>query len=167
MSCPLMHADERNAFHYRDLLVLSALGAALLRFSQRAPESLASVLPATPPLALRPLLTYTLNYPHRGASAFPDGGGGQMSRQTPGNSTGGGEVCRFCFDGESAEAGNLVTPCKCSGSLKYVHLSCLQRWQSQQLLSAASSREMGRLHAQGSANWSTHATYGDTRVVPQ
>lgn len=37
--------------------------------------------------------------------------------------------CRFCFD-----EGVLEAPCECDGSLKFVHLRCLQRWQSEQML---------------------------------
>eukprot|EP00929_Paragymnodinium_shiwhaense_P121691 TRINITY_DN9403_c0_g1_i1.p1 TRINITY_DN9403_c0_g1~~TRINITY_DN9403_c0_g1_i1.p1 ORF type:complete len:720 (+),score=154.78 TRINITY_DN9403_c0_g1_i1:36-2162(+) len=35
--------------------------------------------------------------------------------------------CRFCFEGE--EAGELISPCQCSGGQRYVHLSCLRMWQ--------------------------------------
>eukprot|EP00186_Timspurckia_oligopyrenoides_P003766 CAMPEP_0182442454 /NCGR_PEP_ID=MMETSP1172-20130603/1367_1 /TAXON_ID=708627 /ORGANISM="Timspurckia oligopyrenoides, Strain CCMP3278" /LENGTH=551 /DNA_ID=CAMNT_0024637319 /DNA_START=81 /DNA_END=1736 /DNA_ORIENTATION=- len=36
-------------------------------------------------------------------------------------------MCRYCFEG--AEEGELIAPCDCSGGQKYVHLSCLRRWQ--------------------------------------
>lgn len=42
-------------------------------------------------------------------------------------------LCRYCFEGE--EAGELLTPCKCSGDQKYVHLACLRRWQRTVLVS--------------------------------
>ena len=35
-----------------------------------------------------------------------------------------GATCRFCFEGE----GELIVPCKCSGSQKYVHRECLCTW---------------------------------------
>lgn len=38
------------------------------------------------------------------------------------------KVCRICHGG--AEDGRLISPCRCSGSMKYVHISCLQRWRS-------------------------------------
>ena len=47
-----------------------------------------------------------------------------------------GRACRFCFD-EGDEP--LVEPCECSGSSAFVHHSCLLRWQSQQMLSVAST----------------------------
>lgn len=37
------------------------------------------------------------------------------------------KLCRYCFDGE--EYGELLSPCACSGGQKWVHLSCLRRWQ--------------------------------------
>ena len=40
-----------------------------------------------------------------------------------------GDVCRFCFNG-----GDLVAPCACKGSTKYVHVSCLEQWQKSVLL---------------------------------
>jgi len=42
-------------------------------------------------------------------------------------------MCRYCFEGE--EAGELIAPCKCSGGQRYVHLSCLRRWQRGVLVS--------------------------------
>lgn len=36
-------------------------------------------------------------------------------------------ICRYCF-GDTSE-GELISPCKCSGGQKFVHLSCLRRWQ--------------------------------------
>ena len=37
------------------------------------------------------------------------------------------ETCRFCL--EPAPREDLVSPCACDGSQKYVHLSCLRLWQ--------------------------------------
>ena len=40
-------------------------------------------------------------------------------------------MCRYCLD-----SGNeLVSPCKCTGGQKFVHLACLQKWQHSTLLS--------------------------------
>jgi hypothetical protein len=35
--------------------------------------------------------------------------------------------CRICFAG--TEEGTLFTPCLCSGSMKYVHVKCLETWR--------------------------------------
>jgi len=43
------------------------------------------------------------------------------------------KVCRYCFDDESA--GELLSPCLCSGGQKWVHLACLRRWQRTVLVS--------------------------------
>ncbi len=39
----------------------------------------------------------------------------------------GQDICRICHC-ESAPDTPLITPCNCSGSLKYVHQKCLQQW---------------------------------------
>ena len=41
-------------------------------------------------------------------------------------------VCRICF-GSAYEngAGKLISPCLCSGSMRFVHTSCLDDWRSQ------------------------------------
>ena len=36
-------------------------------------------------------------------------------------------LCRVCFCGE--EAGPLIAPCRCRGSMRFVHASCLNEWR--------------------------------------
>ena len=44
------------------------------------------------------------------------------------------KMCRYCFGGD--EDGELIeSPCKCTGSQKFVHPACLQRWQRMVLVS--------------------------------
>jgi len=38
-------------------------------------------------------------------------------------------ICRICHGG--AEDGKLFSPCKCSGSIKFVHMECLNKWREQ------------------------------------
>jgi hypothetical protein len=38
-----------------------------------------------------------------------------------------GATCRICFDDDSA--GALFKPCLCDGSMKYIHVSCLDQWR--------------------------------------
>ena len=39
-------------------------------------------------------------------------------------------ICRFCFEDETDRPDErLIAPCACKGGQKYVHLSCLRRWQ--------------------------------------
>jgi len=40
-------------------------------------------------------------------------------------------VCRICFGGvnDVIESGKLISPCKCKGSMKYVHVNCLNEWR--------------------------------------
>jgi len=35
--------------------------------------------------------------------------------------------CRICFLSKSNEADPLVTPCKCTGSMSYIHYNCLKQ----------------------------------------
>ena len=43
--------------------------------------------------------------------------------------------CRVCFcgpDPEMREAGQLISPCSCTGSVSCIHLHCLRTWQATQ-----------------------------------
>ncbi|CAD8059619.1 unnamed protein product [Paramecium sonneborni] len=41
--------------------------------------------------------------------------------------------CRICFSSRVSEINPLIRPCKCGGSVKYIHLECLQKWVGIQL----------------------------------
>ena len=41
-------------------------------------------------------------------------------------------LCRFCFEAD----GELIEPCGCQGTARFVHLACLRRWQHAVVLSA-------------------------------
>lgn len=43
-------------------------------------------------------------------------------------------VCRICFEDES-ESRNLIVPCKCRGTAKYIHEECLNYWIIEQIRS--------------------------------
>lgn len=38
-------------------------------------------------------------------------------------------ICRFCLDGGVTKRNPLFTPCLCNGSMKYVHVLCLDKWR--------------------------------------
>lgn len=38
--------------------------------------------------------------------------------------------CYMCFDDEDTEENPMITPCKCSGDTKYVHVDCLRKWHT-------------------------------------
>lgn len=38
------------------------------------------------------------------------------------------EQCRFCMQNDLIE--NMKSPCDCSGSIKYVHVKCIEKWGS-------------------------------------
>lgn len=37
-------------------------------------------------------------------------------------------VCRICYCDESEMDSPLIQPCSCAGTMKHIHLSCLQKW---------------------------------------
>jgi len=39
-------------------------------------------------------------------------------------------VCYMCFDDENSTANPLITPCKCRGDTRYVHVNCLRKWHT-------------------------------------
>lgn len=39
-----------------------------------------------------------------------------------------GSVCKVCMEELATEDNFLFSPCKCSGSCKYIHLNCLKNW---------------------------------------
>jgi len=39
-------------------------------------------------------------------------------------------VCYMCFDEEDTEENPMITPCKCSGDTKFVHVECLRKWHT-------------------------------------
>eukprot|EP00899_Mesostigma_viride_P028475 jgi/Mesvir1/8812/Mv02713-RA.1 len=39
-----------------------------------------------------------------------------------------GRMCRICHGGQ--DEGRLISPCKCTGSIRFVHVQCLQQWQA-------------------------------------
>eukprot|EP00826_Nyctotherus_ovalis_P008400 TRINITY_DN12173_c0_g3_i1.p2 TRINITY_DN12173_c0_g3~~TRINITY_DN12173_c0_g3_i1.p2 ORF type:complete len:192 (-),score=13.40 TRINITY_DN12173_c0_g3_i1:331-906(-) len=41
--------------------------------------------------------------------------------------------CRICGASESTAANPLVSPCKCSGSIKYVHIDCMRMWHQSKM----------------------------------
>ena len=50
------------------------------------------------------------------------GGQGGMLNDSP--------TCYMCFDDEDTEENPLITPCKCRGDTRYVHVSCLRKWHT-------------------------------------
>ena len=46
----------------------------------------------------------------------------------PSNSDDEGDICRICRVGDPTE--DLIAPCACNGSSKFIHRACLDRWRS-------------------------------------
>jgi hypothetical protein len=45
-------------------------------------------------------------------------------------------ICRICLSEEDEDALNnpLFSPCKCAGTMKYIHLNCLQDWLNSRMI---------------------------------
>ncbi|XP_076012427.1 E3 ubiquitin-protein ligase MARCHF7 [Genypterus blacodes] len=39
-----------------------------------------------------------------------------------------GDLCRICQMGEDSPSNPLIEPCRCTGSLQYVHQDCIKKW---------------------------------------
>jgi len=44
--------------------------------------------------------------------------------------SGDNNMCRICFSDDTDKDNPLISPCKCSGSMQFVHLKCLRQWLS-------------------------------------
>lgn len=42
-----------------------------------------------------------------------------------------GMECRICLE-EGSEANPLIVPCKCTGSIRFVHTACIREWIQRQ-----------------------------------
>jgi len=43
------------------------------------------------------------------------------------------KFCKICFENtETKTSGNLINPCKCTGTVRYIHEECLKTWQVSQ-----------------------------------
>lgn len=40
-------------------------------------------------------------------------------------------VCRICLSSEDDGGSSLIAPCRCTGTMKYVHRDCLRTWRTQ------------------------------------
>ncbi len=51
-------------------------------------------------------------------------------------------ICRICLSEEEPESANinpLFSPCKCAGTMKYIHLNCLQEWLNSRMITKESA----------------------------
>jgi len=56
--------------------------------------------------------------------------GEEAQRERVSHTSGDKPVCYMCFDEEDTEENPMITPCKCSGDTKYVHVECLRKWHT-------------------------------------
>lgn len=45
-----------------------------------------------------------------------------------------GPTCRFCWGSESTAENPCIVPCKCSGSVGFIHFDCLRSWLNTKLI---------------------------------
>lgn len=58
-------------------------------------------------------------------------------------------TCRICFDATNNK-NDIVAPCKCDGTMKYVHKACLEQW---------------RVHSSGTDNFNKCPTCGENYKI--
>lgn len=44
-------------------------------------------------------------------------------------------ICRICLSNDSDSTNPLISPCKCAGSMKFIHLMCLRQWLNSRMIS--------------------------------
>ena len=44
-------------------------------------------------------------------------------------------VCKVCLFDDSDPNNPLISPCNCAGSMKHIHLQCLQTWLASRMIS--------------------------------
>jgi E3 ubiquitin-protein ligase DOA10 len=49
------------------------------------------------------------------------------AKDTP-RSQSGQEVCRICLSEDVTNTNPLISPCKCAGTMKMIHIDCLREW---------------------------------------
>ncbi|AYV83265.1 MAG: hypothetical protein Hyperionvirus5_71 [Hyperionvirus sp.] len=54
--------------------------------------------------------------------------------------------CRICHDAENQS--DMITPCKCAGSMKYIHRACLEKWRATNLTAYKKCNECQTVYIQ-------------------
>ncbi len=62
----------------------------------------------------------------------------ELSRKNSKDSIAGSEsallqTCRICLGDQSDESDPFFSPCQCSGTMKFIHVLCLQKWLKSKL----------------------------------
>lgn len=52
------------------------------------------------------------------------------SQEPPPTPAGDSPTCYMCFDDEDTSENPMITPCKCLGDTRYVHVNCLRKWHT-------------------------------------
>jgi hypothetical protein len=49
-------------------------------------------------------------------------------------------ICRICLSSESETSNPLISPCRCDGSMKFIHLMCLRQWMQARMVARNTER---------------------------
>lgn len=52
------------------------------------------------------------------------------------------QACRICLSDTHTRKDPLISPCQCSGSVKFIHLNCLKEWLKSKLETSSSGKSM-------------------------
>eukprot|EP00350_Pseudokeronopsis_sp_OXSARD2_P010017 CAMPEP_0170551042 /NCGR_PEP_ID=MMETSP0211-20121228/9051_1 /TAXON_ID=311385 /ORGANISM="Pseudokeronopsis sp., Strain OXSARD2" /LENGTH=140 /DNA_ID=CAMNT_0010857941 /DNA_START=746 /DNA_END=1168 /DNA_ORIENTATION=- len=50
---------------------------------------------------------------------------GSMKKSESGK---GAAICRICLSDENTPDNQMISPCKCDGTMKFIHIECLRGW---------------------------------------
>lgn len=57
-----------------------------------------------------------------------------------------GDLCRICQMGLESPSNPLIEPCRCTGSLQYVHQDCIKKWLRSKISSGKSTFSLSDLN---------------------
>ncbi|KAL8207944.1 hypothetical protein R6Q57_007356 [Mikania cordata] len=79
--------------------------------------------------------------------------------------------CRICHEAEFESTKSLETPCSCSGTVKFAHRDCVQRWCDEKGNTSCEiclqKFEPGYSASPSQHNYETHVTIRDSIEVPR
>ena len=65
---------------------------------------------------------------HKGTKQIAEPSGKQLLQQEQGKYINACKICLFPQNVEAKESNQLISPCSCTGSMKYTHQDCINKW---------------------------------------
>lgn len=75
-------------------------------------------------------LSHTLTPYPKFTSSHPDNSDDSEQGKKKQQNSGDAPVCYMCFDDEDTNENPLISPCKCRGDTRFVHVGCLRKWHT-------------------------------------